>query len=151
MTHIAEQLIDTVNAAAIELHNISPDLASHKASPDVWSVQELIGHLLDSAVNNHHRFIRAQASDPLIFPKYEQDEWVRTQAYNTSPWPELVKLWQLYNLHLAQVIAHIPQHKRKVICHIEPYDPVTLEYLIVDYLDHLKHHLRQIQERIKSA
>ncbi len=151
MTHIAENLVNTVDAAAQNLKNVAPHIVQYKSSTEVWSVQELIGHLLDSAVNNHHRFIRAQETAPLVFPKYEQNAWVATQDYNTSPWPELLTLWQLYNHHLAHVIARIPPDKRKVICHIGAYDPVTLEYLIVDYLDHLQHHLRQIDERVTSA
>lgn len=151
MTHIAEHLVNTVDEAAQNLKTIGPQIVQYKSAPSVWSVQELIGHLLDSAVNNHHRFIRAQETAPLVFPKYEQNAWVEAQDYNTSPWPELLTLWQLYNHHLAQVIAKIPQDKRKVICHIGSYEPVTLEYLVVDYLDHLQHHLRQIDERLKSA
>lgn len=151
MRHIAEQLVSTVDTAAEDLTKMPSDLVRYKASAEVWSVQELIGHLMDSAVNNHHRFIRAQEKAPLRFPKYEQNEWVMAQNYNASPWLELVTLWKLYNHHLARVITHIPQEKLKVLCHIGAYEPVTLEYLIVDYLEHLQHHLRQIRERIDSA
>lgn len=151
MKSIAENIILTVDAAADKLEPIPADVARRKVSSEVWSVKELIGHLLDSAVNNHHRFVRAQERDPLRFPKYEQNDWVVAQDYNASPWPELVTLWKLYNHHLARVIAYIPKEKLKVVCHIGDYEPVTLEYLIVDYLEHLQHHLRQIRERIKSA
>jgi hypothetical protein len=41
---------------------------SHKPAPGKWSKKEIPGHLVDSANNNHQRFLRAQFEDvPAIF------------------------------------------------------------------------------------
>src|SRR6187431_1026620 len=73
-----------------------------------WSPREVIGHLVDSASNNHQRFVRAQLQDDLMFPGYDQTEWVRLQRYAESPWSDLVALWAGFNRHIAQVMAAAP-------------------------------------------
>ncbi len=120
-----------------------------------WTPREILGHLIDSASNNHQRFVRAQFKDDLVFPGYDQDAWVEVQAYEKAPWPELVDLWRSFNLHLAHVMANIPEQVRfrrvtdhnldKIAWMTVPADqPATLDYFMADYVDHLEHHLHQI-------
>ena len=142
---VAAKLIEVVEATASELRLLDEGLVQARPAPGKWSIQEIVGHLIDSAVNNHHRFVRAQETDPLVFPDYQQDHWVNAQGCNHSSWPDLVELWRLYNGHLAQLMRRIPQHKLAVECRIGSYDPVTLGFLVEDYLIHLKHHLQQIE------
>jgi hypothetical protein len=130
------------------------DSARHPAAGK-WSPREVLGHLIDSASNNHQRFVRAQFQDDLVFPGYEQDAWVRVQQYQEAPWAELVALWRAFNLHLARVMAVVPEPVRTRVHHqhnldeiawqtVAPGEPTTLDYFMGDYVDHLKHHLRQI-------
>ncbi len=144
---VARQLVDVVEVTAERLGRLDESVARTKPAPDKWSIQEILGHLVDSAVNNHQRFVRAQLVERLTFPKYEQDEWIRLQGYNESPWQELLELWRLANRHLAHVIVRIPADQLGTLCEIEPYEPVTLEFLIEDYLVHLQHHLRQVDKQ----
>lgn len=143
----ANELIHIVESTAERLKKIDENTARAKPNPAKWSIQEILGHLVDSAANNHQRFVRAQEVDKLVFPKYEQDHWVHVQGYNESSWTDLIKLWRLYNLHLAQVIARLPGEKLAMECKIGPYEPVSLEYLVKDYVVHMKHHLKQIEEK----
>lgn len=126
-----------------------------RPAPGKWSAKEIVGHLVDSAANNHQRFVRAQFQDNLVFPGYAQEEWVAAQHYSEASWPLLVELWKLYNLHLLHLISHIPADKLTRLRHehslhrigwqvVDEHEPTTLEYLIRDYIGHLKHHLRQI-------
>jgi hypothetical protein len=147
---VAADLARVVEDSARHLHTLDAEAVHRKPRPEQWSIQEIIGHLLDSAVNNHHRFIRAQDTDVFVFPRYEQDRWVDVQGYNTVPWTELVDLWRLYNLHLARVIQRIAPASLAVACRIGPYEPVTLGFLVQDYLDHLNHHLEQIKLMVNS-
>jgi hypothetical protein len=139
---VADELIRVVDAAAAHLHAVFLTAAAQPRAPGKWSKKEELGHLLDSAVNNHHRFIRAQETEHLVFPTYEQEVWVAVQAFRSSDWAELIDLWRLYNRHLARVIASIPQEKLGHMCTIGPREPVNLAFLIEDYLVHMKHHLR---------
>ena len=131
--------------------------AAHAARPveGGWSAQQILGHLIDSAANNHQRFVRAQFTDHLDFPGYEQEQWVLAQHYDAEPWPRLLALWLAYNRHLAHVVAGIApealsrpraRHSLDRIAWrtVPASQPATLEYLIRDYLGHLRDHLRQL-------
>ena len=144
----------TILEATSRLQEISAQ-DSTNSSGEEWSRKQILGHLIDSAANNHQRFVRAQFTADLVFPGYEQEQWVSAQRYNDEPWPDLIELWRAYNLHLLHVASGIPQpiltqprdkHSLDLIAFktVAPESPATLEYLIRDYLDHLKHHLDQI-------
>jgi hypothetical protein len=120
-----------------------------------WSPREVLGHLVDSASVNHQRFVRAQFQDDLVFPGYEQDAWVRVQQYQDALWPELVALWRSLNLHIVRVMTAVPEPVRERARSRHNLDEIawqtvareqstTLNYLMGDYVGHLKHHLRQI-------
>ncbi|HKR58913.1 MAG TPA: DinB family protein [Pyrinomonadaceae bacterium] len=155
MQDFLDDFHQTIENSASRLLKLSAAASQSAPAPGKWSPREVIGHLIDSASNNHQRFVRAQFTDDLEFHGYEQAEWVGTQAYNEESWEHLVQLWKLYNLHLHHLIARIPapaltKQRHKHNLHQIAWQPVaadqpaTLEYFIRDYLGHLKHHLRQI-------
>lgn len=109
-----------------------------------WSPREIVGHLIDSASNNHLRFVMAQLYGEARLPSYEQEEWVKLQRYEAEPWERLVTLWENYNRHLLHLIASTPAAKLQAICYIGQNSPMTLQELMYDYLRHLKHHLQDL-------
>jgi hypothetical protein len=135
------RLVDVVPARLVAI----PE-AARQSRPDAgkWSKKEILGHLIDSAANNHQRFIRAQAESQSSFPGYAQEFWVSTQQYQLESWEEMIDLWRSYNIHLLHVIALVPEAKLQHQCSISGAEPVTLEFLIIDYIRHLEHHLKQI-------
>ena len=150
-----EDFKETIEAATPRLRQLSESRSEAALSAEGWSAKQTIGHLIDSAANNHARFVLAQLKDDLLFAGYEQDGWVRVQQYQTASWSELVELWRAYNLHLLHVMSCAPQEKLRNRCTqhslqtiafetVSESEPVTLEYLMKDYVVHLKHHLSQI-------
>jgi len=109
-----------------------------------WSRKELLGHLIDSASNNHQRFVRAQFQPHMSFPRYVQDEWISAQGYGERPWKELVELWRLYNRHLVHVMRRAPAAVQGNVCVVAADEPSTLKDHMIDYVGHLQHHLDQI-------
>ena len=145
---IASDLETAVESALVWLRALPEAVLTARPAAGGWTIKEVIGHLVDSAANNHQRFVRAPfVTGEFVFPKYEQNEWVLAQHYNEVPWPELLDLWQRYNRHLAHVIRHVPAESLGTSCRIGPYEPVTLQFLIEDYVVHLQHHLQKIRER----
>jgi len=145
----------TVDRAASRLLLIPDRDASVRSAPGKWSPKEIVGHLIDSASNNHGRFVRAQLQEDLIFEGYDQDAWVRVEAYQDRPWVDLVRLWQAFNHHIAAVMQVAgPQtltqprtrHNLDQLAWqaVDTTQPTTLEYFMRDYVGHLKHHLRQV-------
>jgi hypothetical protein len=140
---IADELQTVVNAATPELRMIDASVASTKTAPDVWSIKEILGHLVDSAANNHQRFVRAHEVETLTFPSYDQDKWVKVQDYQHCSWLDLIEFWRLYNLQLVRVIRQMPASKLSMECKLGSNSPETLAKVIEHYLVHLKHHLQQ--------
>lgn len=146
MEELAGELLRAIDDACDELRGMNDEAASVKPAPDVWSIKEILGHLADSAANNHQRFVRAQQS-PLSLPGYDQDHWVASQGYQERSWQDLLTFWAAYNRHLAHVIRRIPDAALDVPCRIGPSAPVSLRFLAEDYLVHLRHHLGDIRAR----
>ena len=152
----------TTRETAATLRSLPDATVTWRPKVGAWSIKEIIGHLVDSAANNHQRFVRAEQQGDLVFPGYAQDAWVRIQAYDSAPWNEVIALWESYNLHLARVMAAIPAHVRdcKHTRHnfhqigfreFKADEPVTLDDLMYDYVLHLEHHLAQIRDRQRGA
>jgi hypothetical protein len=144
MKELSEKLVWAVQSAEGKLRQVSDAESNTPVLKGGWSRKQVIGHLLDSASNNHQRFVRAALQGSLEFPRYDQDGCVRMQAVQSAPWPLLIALWTDYNLFLAHVIAHLPADKLEAPCRIGEDEPVTLRFLAEDYLIHLLHHLAQI-------
>ena len=144
MKTISKKIRETIAAAKPELLKISPEIACKKANPDTWSKKEILGHLIDSASNNHQRFIRAAQNAARDFPTYNQNRWVEVQCYNEMDWFELIDFFSQYNLHLCQVIDVLPQKALNNPCNIGKENHVTLQFVIEDYLRHLRHHIEKI-------
>jgi len=134
----------SVVAHALPLLSAIPeDAASKKPAPNKWSKKEILGHLIDSAANNHQRFMRLQLQTEISLPGYDQDDWVRLNHYQQRTWKEIVTLWSAYNRHLASVIESLDDSALGHVWH-SPDGDVTLEFIATDYVRHLKHHLAQI-------
>jgi hypothetical protein len=143
---IAHGMRMTVEDFAVRYENLNEATASQKPQPDKWSRKEILGHLIDSASNNHQRFVRAQYAKDTNFISYEQKEWVRIQGYNSRSWKELLEFWKSYNLHLAHLIETMPMDCLEVSGTLGSYGQVTIRYIVVDYLGHMQHHIRQIDQ-----
>ncbi|HEX6715558.1 MAG TPA: DinB family protein [Pyrinomonadaceae bacterium] len=151
----------TLVTATARLHEISDEQSRKKNSPDDWAPIEVLGHLIDSAANNHQRFVRAQFTEDLVFPGYDQDEWISSQRYHDESWRDVLQLWSSYNQHLLHVVSVIPEddltkprssHTLDEIAFklVDKNEPATLEYLIRDYVDHLRFHLDQIFNEVRK-
>ena len=155
MEEFLKDFRQTIEATANQLLQISPEQSQVPRAAGKWSPKEILGHLIDSASNNHQRFVRAQFTDDLVFAGYEQEGWVRVQNYQGEEWSELVQLWRLYNRHLLHLMSLVPEETRMKLRHkhnlhqiasdsLSENEPVTLDWFMRDYVEHLKKHLTQI-------
>src|SRR5687767_1245330 len=151
----AAHLRATIAASEPRLLALTDADTVRRPAPGKWSPREIIGHLIDSASNNHQRFVRAASAEDLVFPGYDQERWVELQDYQRAPWSDIVSFWGAFNRHIARVMTSIPEDARTRLrmrhnLHevawrpVPPTEPATLDYFMNDYVDHLEHHLAQI-------
>lgn len=132
-----------LNEVPQKLSAFTDAAATEKIRPGKWSKKEIMGHLIDSAANNHQRFVRLQIQDNIPLLQYNQNEWVKLQHYNERPWNEIIQLWHSYNIHLLHVMRHIKNNALGHTGIFPDYGEQTLSYILEDYVVHLEHHLKQ--------
>ena|SRR5947209_10764195 len=142
--NIASELGRTVAQAKPLLLKLNNADTSTRPAAKKWAKKEILGHMLDSASNNHQRFVRAALQGSLTFPGYDQDPLVDLQNFVEIDWNFLVDFWAAYNRYLAHVINNLPADAASVTCNIGNNKPATLEWIASDYVEHLKHHLNQV-------
>ena len=153
-----EDFLRLVDECAARMLMLEDTDASYPRAAGKWSRKEIVGHLIDSAINNHARFVRAVQAADLVFEGYDQDAWVRVQRYQDRSWPALVRAWRVYNLQIAEVIqstppAELERPRRRHNLHeiafrrVPPDADATLGYLVEDYVAHLCHHLHQVLDQ----
>lgn len=124
------------------LNKISEQDFSYKLQPGKWSRKQIIGHLIDSAANNHHRFIRSRIEDaPNI--SYNQDEWNDLSHYNYMNSKTVILLWTNYNKLLSHIISNMTDKDLERKCYTGKIE-LTLGFIVSDYVTHLEHHLKQV-------
>jgi len=149
-----------VSEAKTQLLVVPETETSSRPQADKWSKKEVLGHLIDSAANNHQRFVRGQLKEDMIFNGYAQAEWVKVQDYPSRSWKEIVELWAAYNLQIAHIMDNMPEairfrastkHNLHQIAFrtVQAHESTCLEYFMVDYVGHVEHHLKQILESYK--
>src|SRR5512146_3479790 len=129
-----------------ELRTITETEATEPYQADAWTRKQVLGHLIDSAMNNHVRFVMAALNGEYTGPAYHAQGWVAMHDYANMLWSELLDLWKAHNALLARVVRQVPEDKLTAECRIGSDKPVTLRYVIEDYLHHLEEHIAEITE-----
>jgi len=130
------------------LKSVDPELTKVKISEDKWTLREIIGHLIDSASNNHQRIVRLQISDLLDFPRYDGEQWISVQEYNNFDWECLINMWYQCNLLILHIINVINDEKLRNLWVIDEDNSITLEEVIHKYYVHLENHIEHFNRRL---
>jgi len=141
---VLTSLRDLLQRVPDRLKKLSKDTVESKSTPSSWSPKEELGHLLDSAANNHQRTVRAQLEDNPAMPGYEQNRWVAIHAYQRRDWGELIELWQALNRQLLAAAEAVPDSAWSRTLTVAGSEPVTLQFVFEDYVVHMLHHLQHI-------
>jgi hypothetical protein len=147
----SHKLLALMDAAAPHLARMTDADTLECVRAGGWSYRQTLGHLIDSASNNHQRFVRASLQKELNFPGYDQNGNVRSEQFQKADWAVLVDAFTAYNRFLAHVIAHLPEDKLKTLCRIGANPPTNLEQLVRDYVRNIEQHLRSMGIEPQSA
>lgn len=141
---VVERLRTILPAIAARLFALDRSQVGHESKPGGWSQKQELGHLIDSASNNHQRIVRIRFEDGLAMPSYDGDAWVELHHYQDCDWTELVELWLALNRQLLRAAESVPAEKWSNKCTIGGSDPITLSFVIDDYVTHMLGHLGHI-------
>lgn len=152
---MAEELAEKFRTELDEVHKalfaLPAELADVPWREGGWTRKQIVGHMLDSAANNRQRFVRAAADGGYSGPKYAQDAWVAAHGYAHQHWDTLVGWWEAEHEILIAVVDQIPEHRLEALCMIGEDAPVTLRFLIEDYLSHQRWHVKQLTAAVAAA
>jgi hypothetical protein len=143
-TQLAQNFRAELNAIESILLAIPAGLADTPWRYGGWTRKEIVGHMLDSAANNRQRFVRASIDGSYSGPTYSQKEWVAAHGYADQPWATLLDWWKVEHEILAAVVDRIAEERLAADCVVDSENPVSLRFLIEDYLDHQKGHIAQL-------
>src|SRR5947209_18258108 len=141
---LSQSLFETITVEEPRLHSMSEQAASSSPRAAAWTRKQELGHLIDSATNNRVRFIRGALENGFAGPSYDGEGWVAIAGYNEIPWASLIDLWKALNEALVRVVDNIPPDRLSAQCRVGDAQPVTLQFLIDDYVLHMRHHLDHI-------
>jgi hypothetical protein len=113
-------------------------------APEKWTRKQVLGHLIDSAANNHQRFVRGQLEGQIPFWGYAQEDWVSVQHYSERRWVDVFAMWNVYNQHLLFVMQNIAELDAAILERKFAGQTFTFGEVVRDYIRHLEHHLEQI-------
>ena len=126
------------------------DIVDIKISENKWTLKEMVSHLIDSASNNHQRFIRLQLETELIFPSYDAEEWKNISKIKEYEFIPLINLWKYYNLYLIHIITGIGKNELENTWELNG-KKLTLKFIIEDYFGrHMNWHIELYNERINE-
>lgn len=153
LVEVGGKLEKAVDSAIERWRDLSEETLRFRPGAEAWSIKEIIGHLIDSASNNHQRFVRLQIEQPLSFPDYSQDNirWVSIQKYQERTWAELLDLWRQFNYQLAHILRSVDPDCLSHTWEVDANTRFTLFDLMTDYLRHLEDHLIQISNTLKAS
>ncbi len=144
MKQTADELRQIIENIVPKLKQLPEPEIAQRPNPKKWARKEILGHLIDSASNNQQKFVRVMQQPTLEFPGYAQDDWVDLQNWASADWIEMVDLFAAYNRHIAYLIETIDPKFHSHTITIEGVGPFTLGFIMPDYVEHLKHHVKQI-------
>lgn len=144
-TQVAGEFRAEIGSIEHDLFELPAALADTPWRAGGWTRKQIVGHLLDSAANNRQRFVRAAIDGQYAGPGYAQDDWVALHGYSEKNWETLLRWWKAEHEILMAVVDRIPEERLDASCVVGDDAPVTLRYLITDYIRHQRWHLKQLQ------
>jgi hypothetical protein len=152
MKDVYLELNSIINDFYNKYKSMDNEITSKRLGVDKWTLKEIIGHLIDSASNNHQRLVRLQIVDELIFPEYSKDNsrWIEIQKYNDLNFSDIILLWKQYNVLIGNIIKEVDKSKLENYWKRPDGNKITLKDLIIDYVRHIKDHLQHFAQTLEE-
>jgi hypothetical protein len=156
MENVYKELNSIINVFYSKYKDLNDEITSKRSgnwpANGKWTLKEILGHLIDSASNNHQRFVRLQIVDELIFPGYGKDnsKWLEIEKYNELNFSDIILLWKQYNVLIGNIIKGADEGKLENYWIKSDGDKITLRDLMIDYVRHLKEHVKHFEQTLEE-
>jgi len=128
------------------LHGLPASVATYRYAPEKWSVNEVIGHLIDSERIFAARALRFARNDPAPLPGFEQDDYVRNSTFDAYPLSELASELEIVRQSTIFLFRHIDEQAwtRRGVANNAEVSVRALAYIIAG---HELHHREVLRSR----
>lgn len=149
---ISERVEKLISAWEVKLLQLPIEIRTDRINNQNRTIKQIMGHMIDSACNNHQRIVRLQYNKELTFPDYREDNdtWIDIQKYQNEDWSLMINLWKFYNLHISHLFINVDESCLTNYWTDSEGSKVTLHEMIEGYLVHLELHLFEINDLIKK-
>ncbi|WP_298516357.1 DinB family protein [uncultured Kordia sp.] len=145
MTKTTTKLQQLLNKGTTYFKQTPESELSRKVSVDKWSKKEILGHLIDSGINNLQRFTEIQfVEKPYRIRTYHQNELVQANDYQNAETKEIVDFWNALNHRILNVMKQQTEETLNYVIELDTDNSCDLRFLMTDYVEHMEHHLKQI-------
>jgi hypothetical protein len=86
---VVSTLINQMIETQALLRALPASVATYRYAPEKWSVNEVVGHMIDSERIFSGRALRFARNDATPLPKFEQDDYVRSATFDAYPLSDL--------------------------------------------------------------
>jgi hypothetical protein len=145
---ISAKLVKLIDRISVYVLDSSEENMSKKDHPEKWSKKEILGHLVDSGINNLQRFTEIQFKEkPYQLRSYNQDELVKSNNYQDSKTKDILEILITINKRIKDVISFQTSETLNYEIITSDNEKFDLKFLIEDYIKHFEHHTNQIIEK----
>ena len=149
MSASRQSSIDNYVQTAIKIRNsvegVSEQLLTWNPGPGKWSIQEIVGHLMDSNITNTYR-IRKIISEPVTpIVTFAHEEWVVQQQFNETPLTEILEAYDALTRYNALLLQKLSE-EQWLKYGLKNEEQITIAHIIDKFIcNHVEKHMGQIE------
>jgi hypothetical protein len=143
---LGSQIKETVSA----LRGIPDSRGTYRYADGKWSVNEVVGHLIDAERIFSNRSLRFARADSTPIPGFEQDDYVRSGEFDKFPLSELISEFESVRRDTCFLYRHMSEEatSRRGTANNAEISVRALAYITAG---HELHHRRVVEEKYRQA
>ncbi len=132
------------------LKEFPKDMWHYKATPDSWSVHEVVVHITDSEANSYIRCRRFIAEPGETVMSYDEMGWAGALHYSEQSSEDALELFRLLRLTTNKLIRTLPESAWSNTVHHPENGIMTLDDWLDVYAQHVTEHVEQMRGEYKA-
>ncbi|MFB5265830.1 DinB family protein [Paenibacillus enshidis] len=151
INQVPEGNIIEILAAQIEetlsiLQPLNEEQANFKYASGKWSIKEVVGHITDNERVWTYRLLRIARGDNLVYPGYEQNQFVKEAQFDHVPFKDLLEEFESLRKSTVFMLKGLPAEawQRQGVLNQDPLTAKQAAYVIAG---HEIHHQTILKER----